>query len=477
MPPLIYWFRNDLRLTDAPALAHAALLAQRHNLPLVPVFCHAQYERTRWGFERVGEHRKRILRATLDDLTAQLHAEGSHLLALHGPVAATLLALCQALGATHIVCEEIAAPEELAEVAALRAAGLRVDTAWQSSLLDPTQLPFAVSDLPDVFTVFRQKVEKAGLTPPKPLPATTMLPVGPSLHSPALRQFIEEHQPPGVWTAERSAQVKEEPAGEGRRAGDTEQSTLPSELLAQSSFPYHTPEFAGGESTALAHLHSYLAAKLPHSYKATRNQLSGTDFSSKFSPWLASGALSARTIYVELKAFEAEHGANEGSYWLWFELLWRDYFRLLHLKCGARLYHAQGLRAVQAAASQQACGGPTADAQALQRWCQGDTGTPLVDAAMRELRLTGYLSNRLRQVVASYWIHELRGDWRAGAAWFESQLVDYDVYSNTGNWLYIAGLGTDPRGGRHFDVAKQTRDHDPDGTYRRLWLNPGPQTV
>jgi deoxyribodipyrimidine photo-lyase len=89
---------------------------------------------------------------------------------------------------------------------------------------------------------------------------------------------------------------------------------------------------------------------------------------------------------------------------------------------------------------------------------------------MRELRLSGYLSNRLRQVVASFWLHELKGDWRAGAAWFESQLVDYDVYSNTGNWLYIAGLGTDPRGGRHFDVAKQTRDHDPDGRYQRLWL-------
>jgi deoxyribodipyrimidine photo-lyase len=94
----------------------------------------------------------------------------------------------------------------------------------------------------------------------------------------------------------------------------------------------------------------------------------------------------------------------------------------------------------------------------------------LIDAGMRELRESGYLSNRMRQIVASYWIYDMQGDWRAGAAWFESQLIDYDVYSNQGNWLYIAGRGTDPRGGRPFNVAKQTQDHDPDGIYRRLWL-------
>ncbi|MHB8950735.1 MAG: DASH family cryptochrome [Rhodoferax sp.] len=443
-PPLIYWFRNDLRLSDAPALAHAAQLAQRHGQPLLPVFCHAPPELTCWGFERVGVHRQRTLRATLSDLTVRLRGKGSDLLELQGSPATLLPTLCHALGATHIVCEAIAAPDEQAEVAALRSAGLQVHTVWQSSLLEPAQLPFAVGDLPDVFTAFRQKVEKAALAPPAPLPEPTALPPPAPLDTPQWQQFYKQNQ------AQSRAQQAQ--AAINIKAPE-----------ARSSFPYHTPEFAGGEGAALAHLRRYLAAKLPHSYKATRNQLSGTGFSSKFSPWLASGALSARSIYAELKAFEAEHGANEGSYWLWFELLWRDYFRLLHLKYGARLYHARGLLGTLAPA-------PAADAPTLQRWCQGDTGRPLLDAAMRELRLTGYLSNRLRQVVASFWVHELQGDWRAGAAWFESQLVDYDVYSNTGNWLYLAGLGTDPRGGRHFDVAKQTREHDPDGRYQRLWL-------
>lgn len=109
------------------------------------------------------------------------------------------------------------------------------------------------------------------------------------------------------------------------------------------------------------------------------------------------------------------------------------------------------------------------DAEAFVRWCEGRTGLSLVDAAMRELRHTGHLSNRLRQIVASALIHELGGDWRAGAAWFEHGLIDFDVHSNQGNWAYIAGVGTDPRGGRHFDLDKQAREHDPDGSYRRLW--------
>jgi len=91
---------------------------------------------------------------------------------------------------------------------------------------------------------------------------------------------------------------------------------------------------------------------------------------------------------------------------------------------------------------------------------------------MRELAATGYLSNRMRQNVASYLIHELEGDWRAGAAWFEHALIDYDVHSNQGNWAYIAGVGTDPRGGRAFNIQKQAHDYDRSGDYRKLWTKP-----
>jgi deoxyribodipyrimidine photo-lyase len=220
-------------------------------------------------------------------------------------------------------------------------------------------------------------------------------------------------------------------------------------------------KFLGGERSALEHLKQYLERRLPDTYKETRNQLIGQDYSSKFSPYLALGCVSARTIVAKLDAYEQTHGANDGTYWLWFELLWRDYFRFLHFKYGAQLYRAKGLSDAH---------GMRGGAQHFESWRTASTGKSLVDAGMRELLKTGYLSNRMRQIVASYWIYDLQGDWRLGAAWFESQLIDYDVYSNQGNWLYLAGLGTDPRGGRRFNIAKQEQDHDPLREYQRLWL-------
>jgi deoxyribodipyrimidine photo-lyase len=88
------------------------------------------------------------------------------------------------------------------------------------------------------------------------------------------------------------------------------------------------------------------------------------------------------------------------------------------------------------------------------------------------LALTGYLSNRMRQNVASYLVHDLACDWRAGAAWFEACLLDYDVYSNQGNWLYISGRGTDPRPQRRFNPQLQASTYDPDGHYQKLWARP-----
>lgn len=217
------------------------------------------------------------------------------------------------------------------------------------------------------------------------------------------------------------------------------------------------------ESVAHAHLQRYFKDGHAQSYKLTRDFLQGENASSGWSRWLALGILSPQQVYDALKSSERDRGANDSTYWLWFELLWRDYFRFLHLRYGAKLYGALGLSDVPL---------PVHDARGFERWCEGRTGAPLVDAGMRELRATGHLSNRMRQIVASHLIYNVGGDYRAGAAWFEHHLVDYDPYSNQGNWLYIAGRGTDPRGGRRFDIAWQTQQHDPDGAYRRQWSEP-----
>ena len=90
---------------------------------------------------------------------------------------------------------------------------------------------------------------------------------------------------------------------------------------------------------------------------------------------------------------------------------------------------------------------------------------------MRELQLTGFMSNRSRQNVASHFVHELGMDWRIGAQYFEALLVDYDVYSNWGNWAYVAGVGNDPRENRRFNIAHQAQTYDPEGAYQKLWLD------
>jgi len=162
-----------------------------------------------------------------------------------------------------------------------------------------------------------------------------------------------------------------------------------------------------------------------------------------------------------VKEYEAKHGANDSTYWLIFELIWRDYFRFAMKKHKSAFFQKGGI--------QQRSPATIDDTNALQRWVNGKTGVDFVDANMNELRLTGFMSNRGRQIVASYLCNDLKLDWRLGASYFEEQLIDYDVASNWGNWAYLAGVGNDPRGNRYFDVAKQAKVYDAGGEYRGEW--------
>jgi deoxyribodipyrimidine photo-lyase len=419
---LVYCFRDDLRLHDNPALTWACQNADQ----LLPVCVVPTQQQTPWGFARTSVRRQSFRHSAVGGLERALRQRGSRLLVVAADMAGALPALVVRTGAQAVVCEQIATPYEQSELLALQAQGVTVHAFWQSTVLNPDALPWPIGGLPDVFTSFRQKVEAAGLDVRQPLPEPDLPPV-------------PEIDP--TW-------------------GMPMTGTAPDAAHPGSSFPFPQPAFAGDEHTARTHLRNYMAKGLPHHYLETRNQLSGIEFSTKFSPWLACGALSARSVVHAVRQFEQSRGATRSSYWILFELLWRDYFRFLHLKYGARLYHASGLGSLAP---------PGHDPQAFVRWCAGATGQPLIDAGMRELAETGYISNRMRQIVASYLVHDLACDWRAGAAWFESQLIDYDCYSNQGNWLYIAGRGTDPRGGRRFNPEKQQRDYDPDGSYCALW--------
>ncbi len=438
MNTALYWFRSDLRLEDNPNFLSACNTSDG----LLPIYAHAPQESLIWGFDRIGRHPQRFLSDALRDLRQKLEEFRSTLLELQAPPGRSMRAVdlvieaAQHYGIKTIYCEVIHAPEEMQALTVLKQAGFTVHAELESTMIAVRDLPFAPDAMPDQFTQFRNKIEKAKHLFTNPISAPRQIPALPS----DFKRF--------ELIADANSSVKTELAGQN-------------DGHPHSSFPHCLEAYRGGTIAAAAHLQQYLGRALPHSYKATRNQLHGLDYSSKLSPWLALGSISARSVMKDLKQFESDQGANEGSYWLWFELLWRDYFRVLHLKYGNQLYCASGLNQSEK---------PIHNARGFEHWCSGTTGESIVDAGMRELNATGYLSNRLRQVVASYLIYDLNSDWRAGAAWFESQLLDYDVYSNQGNWLYIAGRGTDPRGGRRFNPQKQAQDHDANGSYRALWL-------
>ena len=211
-------------------------------------------------------------------------------------------------------------------------------------------------------------------------------------------------------------------------------------------------------------IETYLWEKdLLRTYKETRNGLLGTDYSSKLSPWLALGCLSPRMIYQEVKRYEQQRAKNASTYWLIFELIWRDFFHYIARKHGKHLFLPGGIRQEK---EQEWIN----NQRHLQAWIDGKTGIPFIDANMREIAATGFMSNRGRQNVASFLVHDLKIDWRLGAEYFESVLVDYDVASNWGNWNYIAGVGNDPRENRSFNVLSQARRYDSRGDYIRQWI-------
>ncbi|QQE64369.1 cryptochrome DASH [Leptolyngbya sp. BL0902] len=425
---VLVWFRNDLRLHDHQPLWEAMQSGQR----VIPCYCFdpRQFGQTAFGFAKTGAFRAQFLLESVADLRQSLQSLGSDLVVRMGRPEVEIPALVRELGIETVVWHEEVTAEEVAVESALEAKlatlGVKTEVYWGATLYHPDNLPFDLDRVPEVFTQFRKQVEQRStvdeaLPTPKALPPLPAITPGPI---PALADLG---------------------------------------LTAPKADPRGVLPFQGGEAAGLARLQDYVwTADCLKVYKETRNGMVGANYSSKFSPWLALGCLSPRQIYATVQRYERERIKNDSTYWLVFELLWRDYFRFIAAKHGDYLFYPSGLRGLQIAWKQ--------DWERFEAWRTGMTGFPLVDANMRELAATGFMSNRGRQNVASFLTKNLGIDWRMGAEWFESQLIDYDVCSNYGNWNYTAGVGNDARGFRYFNIPKQSKDYDPDGTYVKHWL-------
>ncbi|MCA0131877.1 DASH family cryptochrome [Winogradskyella alexanderae] len=421
----LVWFRNDLRTEDNTVLAEAC----KNGDSVIGLYCFdpRQFEVNTYGFKKTEKFRAKFLIETIQNLKAQLDQLNIDLLVYHDIPENVIPQICDKYKITDIYIQKEWTKDEVEIDNAVKSKteGINWRSFYNQFLFHPEDINFQIASTPQVFTVFRKKLEK----------------------------YID---------IKEESVVAQQPI-DNRVENSTNIPTITDlgfkdfESHPSSAFP-----FKGGQTEALKRLNDYFfnTKKLGY-YKKTRNGLVGIDYSSKFSPWLANGSISARTIYWNVKQFEREYFKNQSTYWLVFELIWRDYFKYISLKHGNQIFKLEGIL-------QKDYKWFTSQVQ-IDRWINGETHSDFVNANMIELKETGWMSNRGRQNVASYFAKELELDWRIGASYFESLLLDYDVHSNYGNWMYVAGVGNDPRD-RKFNVDLQADRYDANGKFRKLWL-------
>lgn len=428
----IVWFRNDLRIHDNEALCDAMQVSE--NIIPVYIFDPRVFQgTTKFGFPKTGKYRAKFIIESVLDLKKNLQRLGSNLYVRVGKPEEVVPELARKVKSSWIFCNRERTHEEVNVQDAMEnnlwAIGQELRYSRGKMLYYTADLPFPVTHTPDTFTLFRKEVEK-------------YIPVRPPLASPnEIKKFAEVEIDFGEVPSIQD--FGHEDFGVNDRGGYT---------------------WIGGETEALQQLHYYLwESDLVSSYKETRNELLGRDFSSKFSPWLAQGCLSPKMIYAELQKYEQERTKNKSTYWLFFELLWRDFFRLTGKKYGNDIFKIGGIKKENSNNWKE-------DSSLFSVWAEGRTGIPFIDANMKELNATGFMSNRGRQNVASFFVNDLKLNWLMGAEYFESMLIDYDPCSNYGNWNYIAGVGTDPREDRYFNIISQAKRYDPKGEYVKYWI-------
>lgn len=425
----LVWFKTDLRLRDNETLIRAMEQCEE----IIPVYCFddAHFITTPFGFKKTGSFRAQFLLESLIDLDKNLKAIGSGLIVAKGKPELEIIELVKKYNVQKVFSKQEIAFEELQTQNKVQKELLKINCSFETfsttTLYHENDLPFPIERIPDVFTSFRKKTEKEAIirnTFNKPN----------KINSPKIDELVLPNL----------AQLGLENSNIDNRAAI---------------------KFEGGETDAWKRLnHYFFNTKSLSTYKETRNGMVGADYSSKFSAWLAFGCISAKSIYAQIQQYENDIEANESTYWLVFELIWRDYFQFVMKKFGHLLFLKKGIKNIALPKNNH-------NAKEFEKWKNGITGNDFIDANMLELKLTGFMSNRGRQNVASYLCNDLKLDWRYGAAYFEEQLIDYDVCSNWGNWAYLAGVGNDPRENRAFNINKQANDYDSNKLFRNLWNN------
>lgn len=427
---VLVWFRQDLRLHDNEALTDA--LRAGDEVALVYVFDKRIFENlTRYGFAKTSVARKKFIIESVRNLRDSIRKKGSELIVRVGYPEEELYRLAMQYQTSWVFCNRERTAEEVAVQDALEKnlweVGQEMVYSRGKMLYYTQDLPFPVSHTPDTFGQFRKEVERI-------IPVREPLPV-PSVLKP-LSQTIDAGNIPSLedFTQENNVDGYPQPEGD---------------------------ELEGGETRALTQLESFLRddgfLQRYHKEKDGFTPVSG------LSAWLAQGCLSPKMIYARLDNALLQKNAKKAAQAIKGNLMYRDYLRLLGKKYGNKIFRPSGMSGLPVSLGKD-------DMETFYRWAHGKTGVPIVDAVMRQLNKTGFITHKSRQVAAGFLVHDLGINWIIGAEYFESRLIDYDPMSNWCNWNMIAGVGTDNREGTQLNLLAQAKRFDPKGVFVRKWI-------
>ncbi|MGY3690503.1 deoxyribodipyrimidine photo-lyase [Bradyrhizobium sp. USDA 3240] len=424
--PVIVWFRDDLRLSDHPALHEAA----SRGAPVVGLYIRDDESRALMppAVRPLGGATRWWLAQSLRALRKSCEAIGGTLVLRTGPAASVIAALARDINASAVFWNDIAqAPHRAVGrdvEAALATDGIDSQIFAGDLLVDPKVIRNKDNRALRVFTPFWRRVQGLG-DPPKPLPAPRKLTSVGSVASEAVDDWDLEPTRPD-W------------------AGGLRESWTPGEVAAQARLKTFLDESVSG-------------------YTGDRDR-PDRDGTSRLSPHLRFGEISPRQVWHAARFAAAEHPRLAGDIDKFLsELGWREFCR--HLLFDVPDMADRNLQ-------EQFDAFPwKRNTLFLKAWQRGLTGYPIVDAGMRELWHSGVMHNRVRMVVASFLVKHLLIDWRTGEEWFWDTLVDADAGSNPANWQWVAGSGADAAPYfRVFNPILQGEKFDPDGAYVRRWV-------
>ncbi len=425
--PLILWFRRDLRLSDHPMLS----VAVASGRPLIPVFILDPET------EALGAAAKWRLGLSLAHFSKVLEGLGARLIYRRGAALAVLEALIAQTGASGVMWSRLYDPASKARDAGvkaeLKARGAGAESFVGHLLHEPWTVETGQGGFYRVYTPFWRAVKDRDVAGPVPAPT-------------ALRV-------PDVWPL--SDVLDDWRLGAAMQRG------------ADIVLPYQTV----GEAAATAKLKVFLDGPIDR-YTDARN-LPDRVGTSGLSQNLALGEIGPRHVWHAAMRVWLAGSAGAETYLK--ELIWREFaYHLLH--------HTPHIATANWRPEWDSFPwrGDNADAE---RWRQGMTGEPFVDAAMREMYVTGTMHNRGRMIVASYLTKHLMTDWRVGLDWFADCLTDWDPAANAMGWQWAAGSGPDASPYfRIFNPATQVEKFDTSGVYRRRFIaemspDPGPEAL